>query len=152
MVSKKQIESLASRLTAQQKQFADNILFLNMSKNEAALDAYNTENNKYLKNFVQNLMNNEKIVDYMTAVRQNMEESLLIDRYYIIRNLKKLAETGNENTQLKAIIELGKIRGMYVDKQENTTTESPSEIMRKSFEKTLKIHKEEENEPESEVI
>jgi hypothetical protein len=146
MVSKKDIEALSAKLTDKQRKFADNILFLNMPKNEAYIDAYDASNDIYLKRTVTRALESEVLVDYMNAIRQNLEESLLIDRYYIVRNLKKLAETGNENTQLKALVELGKIRGMYVDKQEITTSESPQDIMRRSFEQTLKLHTDEKSE------
>jgi len=136
---RKESEITGDRLTEKQKSFADNVLFLDITPTESARNVYIDCTNDSVKRIASDNMKNRKILDYMSAVRKELEDSLLVDRFYVVKKLKHLCENGSENIQLKSAIELGKIRGMYIERIETNSNETPQEILKKSFEKKFKI-------------
>ena len=145
---KSTVELLGDKLTKKQKALVDNVIFLNMSLDAAAKDAgYEVTSGSdetiraNLRNMGRVTLNSTKVKEYVAAVRSEMEQTLLIDKFFIIRKFKELSEQGGENTQLKATENLGKILGLYVDKQEVSVSNNPGVLAKEAFQKRLQLFK-----------
>ena len=145
------------RLTAKQKAFVDNLLYNNkdiVTAMEAAGYEVTGEENvrrSNLRMLARSNFASEKVREYMDAVREELSESLGTDKLYVMRKLKELAEFGNESTQLRALENIGKILGLYVEKQEVSVSDSPAQIARDAFKKRMKLFVSEESEDNEET-
>ena len=139
-------------LTELQKRFCDYYVFVTGLNAELAveLSGYSVESTnteKYdekmiayykeltIKRLVRVLVSNPKILKYITAIRKELNNQLVVDKLWVINKLKKLADVGSENTQLKATELLGKTMEMFTDKKVIESVEDPSKIMKEVFEK-----------------
>lgn len=87
---------------------------------------YQTMANDFLKN--------PKIVKTIGLIKAEMNDSLIVDKLWVLKKLKSLAEKGSENTQLQATKLLGQHLSMFVEVQKVEQVEDPASIARAGFE------------------
>lgn len=129
-------------LNEKQKAFVENYLFTCGMNEEEALKlagySFNyksdVEKRRCKKRKIRELMSNEKVIAYMNKLRNDLNNQLIVDKFWVIKKLKELAEHGNESVQLKATELLGKTMALFTDKVIEQK-ENPGEIIRQSFEK-----------------
>ena len=101
---------------------------------------YDDVSSEYYKNLTMHSQANDvlaspRVVAFITKLHKEVQKNLLIDQFYVTKNLKRLAETGNESTQLRALELLGKTFEMFGDKQIIEEREDPAKIASAKFEK-----------------
>lgn len=131
-------------ITDNQKNFCMNYVFL------TALDPYKAyelagyaipeglddrTKKQWIHKNVMRTLNSTKVRKYLTKLREEMENQLLVDRLYVTKKLKEFVE-GNaaEGTKIKALELLGKSMSMFSDKQVIETAEDPGKIAKEAFE------------------
>lgn len=104
---------------------------------------------KAISSRARELLDNPKVTKYINALRTNLENHLIVDKLWVIKNLKDLAMTGTETTRIRALELLGKNLEMFTDRQKIEDVGNPGEIAQKAFESRmniLKLNQKQENE------
>lgn len=143
------------RLTEKQKLFAEYFVFVTGLEAVPAVElaGYKLVNDDYsfkdeqVKEMFRmkeayktsrSLLNNHKILRYISALREELNNQLIVDKLWVIKKLKDLALTGCESTQLKATELLGKTLELFTDKSKvYEGVDDPAKIARESFEKRI---------------
>jgi len=131
-------------LTENQKNFCINYVFI------SGLDPYvayetagykvpdelsDSNKKKWISSNVMKLLGNPKVLKFIKIIRDEMENQIIVDKFWVIDKLKKLAEKGSEATQIKATELLGKTFSMFSDRQVIETAEDPGKLAKEAFEK-----------------
>lgn len=98
----------------------------------------------------KNLLDNPKILAFITKLRKEMDNQLIVDKLWVIQKLKKLAEKAeSESIQLRATEKLGETMDMFGSRViETDEREDPAKIASAAFEKRKAAMK---NKPENVV-
>lgn len=155
------------KLTDKQKLFAEYFIYVTGLDGPAAVELagyssgsdhkdYGKEstNNFFrslkFRQLARNLLSNRKVLDYINALRKDLDSQLIIDKLWVINKLKTLAETGSENTQLKATELLGKTLELFTEKTKFESSENPADIAKQAFERrkqnVVEFNKKQQNE------
>jgi phage terminase small subunit len=98
---------------------------------------------------LRELLNNNNVVKYIDSLRKNLENHLIIDKLWVIKNLKDLAMSGTEMTRIRALELLGKHLEMFTVKTKIEEINDPGEIAKTAFERrmnTIKFQPKTQNE------
>lgn len=87
----------------------------------------------HYKSKANDFLKNQKIVKCIKLIKEEMSEALVVDRMWVIKKLKSLADNGSENTQLKATELIGKHLSMFTEIQQIQSVEDPAAIARAAF-------------------
>lgn len=108
---------------------------------------------KYIqkKRIARDLLGNSKVLQYITALRDDLNNQLIVDKLWVIDNLKRIVTTGSEQGQIKALELIGKTMEMFVDKSKTFEgVEDPAKIAKEAFEKrqqnVVEFEKKQQNE------
>jgi hypothetical protein len=139
------------KLSKQQIAFADYYVFVAGLDGEKAVDmagykfsTYEKYENENLKSYYINmqkqakardLLSNPKVLEYIRRLRNTLEQQLIVDKLWVIKKLKSLAENGSERTQIEATKLLGQTMNMFSDTQRIEVSDDPSLILREAFRK-----------------
>jgi phage terminase small subunit len=88
-----------------------------------------------LRSQAKTLCDNPKILTLITKLREELSNQLIVDKLYVLQNLKRLAETATETVQLRALEKLGETMEMFGQKQIIEEREDPAKIAAAKFEK-----------------
>lgn len=144
------IDDLAKEigLTEKQKKAADYYVFVTDLDAEAAVElaGYSfgsekaTEDTKKInrKRVAYDFIHNVKVLRYISQIRELMSNQIIVDKLWVINKLKTLAESGSENTQIRALELLGKTMQMYADKQVIENVGDPAKIAKEAFKRRQK--------------
>lgn len=153
-------ESIAKKLqlSEHQERFANAYIYFGMNGLEAVkLAGYqvNYDESKYsedkrayyeelvYRGIAKENLENPKVIEYIKTIREQLNNSLVLDKYWVVEKLKKLADTGSESTQLKATELLGKTLSMFNEVQKvEVTEESAGDLVKAAFEKRKQQQKE----------
>jgi hypothetical protein len=141
------------KLTDLQKAFAENFVFVTGLDAVAAVELagykvtnddyeYNSEQTKEifkqkrLSALARELLNNPKILKYISVLREELNNQLIVDKLWVLKNLKEIVNKGSENAKLKSLELIGKHLEMWTDKSKvYDGIEDPSKIAKEAFEK-----------------
>lgn len=86
----------------------------------------------------QRHISNPRIIKAIQAVKNEMKEAFIVDRLWVFNKLKRLAENGSENVQLRATELLGKALSMFTEVTTVQTTEDAASIAKGRFAERMK--------------
>jgi hypothetical protein len=145
-------------LTEQQKKFAEYGVFLTgldwIKAVELAEYKFGEENYKenydhkgehYLdmlkrKKVRENLSNNN-ILKYISSLREELDNQLVVDKLWVTNKLKILADNGSEKTQIEATKLLGQTLNMFQSDVQISVNDSPAKIAQDAFKKRMEQEK-----------
>lgn len=155
------------KLTDKQRLFAEYYVYVTGLDGPAAvkLAEYSTINENYkfasedmkeiydtrqTNKIARDLLDNKKVLGYIGELRKNLENHLIVDKLWVLDNLKKLAMSGCETTKIRALELIGKSMEMFTEKTKVESVEDPGAIAREAFKKrmenTVEFKKRQENE------
>jgi phage terminase small subunit len=89
------------------------------------------------KRKARELLSNPKILKYIKALRDEMDNQLIVDKLWVINKLKTMAEAGSERTQLEATKLIGQTLQMFQADVQINVADSPAKITQEAFEKRM---------------
>jgi phage terminase small subunit len=82
------------------------------------------------------------VLRFIKALREEMDNQLIVDKLWVINKLKKMADEGSERTQLEATKLLGQTMNMFQAETQVVVADDPSAIVQKAFAERMKKEKE----------
>lgn len=147
------------KLQGKQKRFCELLVLDNQDpKTALQLAGYTfnakkeSDNNINMGHAIRRIMSSIIVKEYIAELRSGKDIAEDVDRSYVIKRLKSMAESAEgEPTKLKAIELLGKTLGMFSDKQQEEDEKSnPAMIAKNAFRDRMKvITKEQQDETQS---
>ena len=106
-------KELQTQLNSKQLTFCHNYILDSSSAVEAYMTAYPSSSYDAARSNSTRLLKNQKVRDYINILLDEQQDLIEISEKEIYRELKRIALTSpNENTRLKAIDQLVKLKGM----------------------------------------
>lgn len=94
------------------------------------------------RNMAKNLLDNPKVLTLITRLRDELSNQLIVDKLYVLQNLKRLAETGtSENIQLRALEKLGETMELFKTTTVVEEREDPARLAAEAFERRMAAEK-----------
>lgn len=87
------------------------------------------------RNIAKNMLDNPKVLELITRLRDELNNQLIVDKLYVLQNLKRLAETATESIQLRALEKLGETMELFGQKTIIEEREDPSRNAREAFQR-----------------
>lgn len=144
-------------LSKQQQEFAEHYVYCGMDGVSSAKACYqvNYDKTKYseekrewyeelvYRGIAKENLRNKNVVAYIKELKDQLNENLGVDKYYVVDQLKRLAKSGSEATQIRALELLGKTLSMFneVQKVDISEDKSAGDLAREAFEKRKEMMK-----------